>query len=147
MNVLKTDDTTARITRLCLLALAFLGMALGVFLLLFGDNGAIGEQWHKGVYLVGTALLLAALFTRWLSTLREGDVTRPHGVWYCPLVAAGLTLVVALLAYANLGIWPLGEKTVMVVDMHLQIQMFLLLMIFTQNLPKNPNESEFRSKK
>ena len=118
--MLNTEDTVARITRICLLILGFLGAAMGVFLLLFADADTTGNEWGRNVYLVGTALLLAALFTRWLTVLQDGGTSRPRPVWYCPVVAAGLTLAVTLLAYAYLGIWPLGQKTMMVVDMHHQ---------------------------
>ncbi|MBE6777848.1 MAG: hypothetical protein E7541_00480 [Ruminococcaceae bacterium] len=119
MTLRPEDDLTARLTRICLLALAFLGACFGGFCLLFPETDT-GLTFNQGVYLVLGTLLLAALFTRWVASLRDDGAVRSHKVWYCPLVAAGLTLAIALVAYAYLGVWPLGSKTVMVVDMHHQ---------------------------
>ncbi len=120
MSERHSEEMANRILRVCLLTLGFLGAALGVFLLLHQDEEIAGTQLSRSVYMVGGALLLAGLFTCWLSALRAREDTRSRSVWYCPLTAAGLTLCVTILAYAYLGIWPLGDKTMMVVDMHHQ---------------------------
>lgn len=120
MNTLHAEERASRFIRLCLLILGFLGAALGVFLLLYQDTAIGGTRVSRAVYLIGGAMLLAGLLTRWLTVLRTPEEPRTRRAWYCPLMAALLTLAVALLAYAYLGIWPLGDKTVMVVDMHHQ---------------------------
>ena len=43
-----------------------------------------------------------------------------RSAWLCPLVAGGLGLALFLLAYIFLGVWPVGIKSVMMVDMHHQ---------------------------
>ncbi len=121
MKVLRTEEFAARLVRVCMLTLGFLAAALCVFLLLFQDKNISDTRTvYQAVYLIGGAVLIAGLFTRWLYLFRSAGEPHPRSVWYCPLTAAGLTLCVALLAYAYLGIWPLGDKTVMVVDMHHQ---------------------------
>ena len=68
---------------------------------------------------MGAAGLLAGLGTGiYVALLHPAHERR--SAWFCPLAAAGLTLAVMLLGYARWGVWPLGEKSVMLVDMHHQ---------------------------
>ncbi len=70
----------------------------------------------------GIAALLATLiFVLSREALRDSEDTpleRP--VWYYPVLSGLLSLGAMLVAYAFLGMWPFGEKTGMVVDMHHQ---------------------------
>ncbi len=53
--------------------------------------------------------------------LRPGKEPVPaHKVWYYPVMAGLLSLFVMCVAYSFVGMWPLGEKSAMMVDMHHQ---------------------------
>ncbi|MBQ9964752.1 MAG: YfhO family protein [Clostridia bacterium] len=43
-----------------------------------------------------------------------------HAVWYYPVMAGLLSLFVMCVAYTFVGMWPFGEKSAMMVDMHHQ---------------------------
>lgn len=75
-------------------------------------------RWQFAVFTVCGAALVAGLLTVTVSGLRSLPKRRP--VWFCPLVAAGLGLCLYLLGYAFLGVWPLGEKSTLMVDLHHQ---------------------------
>lgn len=75
-------------------------------------------RWQFAVFTVFGAALLAGLLTVAVSALRSEAKARP--VWFCPLVAAGLSLCLYGLGYAFLGVWPLGEKSILMVDLHHQ---------------------------
>ena len=109
----------AKFTRVCSWLLLFIAALLPVFLLLFHDSDMGGTSLSQSVYALGGAVLIAALFTHWASTMRR-PTAPTYSRWFCPLAAGGLTLCVTLLAFAYIGIWPLGEKTTMIVDMHHQ---------------------------
>ena len=75
-------------------------------------------RWQFAVFTVCGAALLSGLLTVTVSALRSEPKHRP--VWFCPLVAAGLSLCLYGLGYAFLGVWPLGEKSILMVDLHHQ---------------------------
>ena len=70
----------------------------------------------------GIALLLSVLvFIVSREALREPqDKTAERPVWYFPLMSGLLSLAAMCVAYSFLGMWPFGERTGMVVDMHHQ---------------------------
>lgn len=109
----------AKFTRVCSWLLLFIAALLPVFLFLFNDSKDSGTSLSQSVYALGGAVLIAALFTHWASTLRR-PTAPTYSRWFCPLAAAALTLCITLLAFAYIGIWPLGHKTTMIVDMHHQ---------------------------
>lgn len=116
---LRSNETSTRITRFCIGVMSFLLLAAAVFLWLWNSGTAPDAYWARAVYLVGAAGLLAGLGTGiYVALLHPAHERR--SAWFCPLAAAGLTLAVMLLGYARLGVWPLGEKSVMLVDMHHQ---------------------------
>lgn len=120
----RTENSAQRIIRLCALALAFLGLALGLFLLLrqsfLGDDGAAVNKLQLALYTVGGSALIAALGTLCVRACLPSDSSRPREWWACPLAAAGLGLAVMSLAYVHLGVWPVGDKSILMVDMHHQ---------------------------
>ena len=73
---------------------------------------------QKAMYVLCSSLVLAGVGTFALSAWygQESKSTR----WTCPLAAAGLSLALYFVAYCFLGVWPIGPKSVMVVDMHHQ---------------------------
>lgn len=116
---LQSDDLSTRITRFCIGVMSFLLMAAAVFLWLWHSGTMPDAYWARAVYLMGAAGLLAGLGTGvYVATLLPEREQR--SVWFCPLAAAGLAWSVMLLCYARLGVWPLGDESVMLVDMHHQ---------------------------
>lgn len=115
----QTEELNRRITRFCIGVLCFLLLAAAVFFWLWQSGNIPDAFWARAVYVVGSSGLLAGLgvglYAVWLRPERK-----PLARWFCPLAAAGLTLAVMLLAYARLEVWPLGGKSVMLVDMHHQ---------------------------
>ncbi len=109
----------AKFTRVCSWLLLCIAVLLPLFLLLFHDEDIGGTYLSQGAYALGGATLIAAMITHWATTLRR-PTAPSYGRWFCPLAAGGLTLCVILLAFAYIGIWPLGTKTAMTVDMHHQ---------------------------
>lgn len=108
-----------QLTHLCGLVLAFLAMTVAVFYGLRALHIPEGTLLQQGVYTLGGALLLAGLSTAFFASLKKERDWYPS-VWVCPLTAAGLSLCLFILAYTYLGVWPLGEKSIMLVDMHHQ---------------------------
>ncbi len=109
----------AKFTRICSWLLLFIAALLPLFLLLFHDSEIGGTSLSQSVYALGGAVLIAALFTHWASTMRRPSAPT-YSLRFCPLAAAGITLCITLLAFSYIGIWPLGHKTTMIVDMHHQ---------------------------
>ena len=118
-RVLQSEDISTRITRFCIGVMSFLLLAAAVFLWLWNSGTMPDAYWARAVYLVGAAGLPAGLGTGVYVAMLHPEQTQ-RSVWFCPLAAAGLTLAVMLLSYARLGVWPLGEESVMLVDMHHQ---------------------------
>lgn len=48
------------------------------------------------------------------------DTRREHSVWFYPIMSGLLSLAAMCVAYSFLGMWPFGEKSAMMVDMHHQ---------------------------
>ncbi len=114
-----TEDRSRHLMRLCGLILAFLALTVVFFFALREFNMPGGTLLQQGVYTLGGALLLAGIGTGVFAGLK-GDDERPWGPWTAPLLAAGLSFYLFTMTYAYLGVWPLGEKAVMLVDMHHQ---------------------------
>ncbi len=116
------DHRNRRILRQCLLFMLFLVLTLGGFFALrqFFPLSDSATAWQKGVFTVGGALLLAGVGTLTVAGFGAYPRTEERPVWYCPLMAAGLSLSLYLLGYTFVGIWPLGTESVMMVDMHHQ---------------------------
>ncbi|MBE6757178.1 MAG: hypothetical protein E7552_01335 [Ruminococcaceae bacterium] len=109
------------ILRAVSLVLFFAGCAAIGYWLFGHDNPAleVRSEVQQLVYPLGLGLLLSSLLTATLSAaLWKNEEERP--VWYYPVAAALLTLCGLGLAYVFLGIWPMGDETCLIVDMHHQ---------------------------
>ena len=85
-----------------------------------GDVLYSTQQWVYGILLgimVG-GLVTAVMYTL-LPAVRE-TTPRAKGTLYYPLIAGALALCAMTLAYVTLGVWPVGNESVMIVDMHHQ---------------------------
>ena len=123
---IREDDRSQQILRYAVLFMLFLALTLAMF---FGLR-----QWHApdlppegkattaqhGVYTVGAGMLVAGVVTAAVAAFDEEKKNKQRPLWFCPLLAGGLGLALFILGYAFLGVWPLGDKTVMMVDMHHQ---------------------------
>lgn len=118
-----TEEARFRqILQRALLVGLFVLVTLGVFLALQEwyptQSGATDLQ--TGFFNLGGALLLAGLATAVAAALRCGPRREERPVWHAPLLAAAVSLCLLVLGYAFLGVWPLGEKSILMVDMHHQ---------------------------
>lgn len=104
-------------------AAALLGAMLVVMMLWYDKDGVPSDDLRrKAVYVLGTALILGFLFAVFLNEAMRGRKERrpKRGVWFYPVISGVLSLACMCLAYTFLGMWPLGDKTGMIVDMHHQ---------------------------
>ena len=123
----QTDSTSRRIIRACALTMVFLILGLVIFLWLRhgylkeykGIEGEI-DRLQMALYTVGGSALVAVIGTLCAKACFPNEAARPRGVWACPLAAAALSLALMALAYVHLGVWPVGEKSILMVDMHHQ---------------------------
>ena len=121
----QTDDVSRRIIRACALTMVFLILGLVIFLWLRYSylkeyEGMQVNHLQMALYTVGGSALVAAIGTLCVKACFPTGETRPRSVWAGPLAAAGLSLAVMALAYVHLGVWPVGEKSILMVDMHHQ---------------------------
>ena len=121
---IRADQKQSRTLRYAVLFILFLALTLALFFAL--------RQWHApelppdghattaqhGFYTVGAGMLVAGIITAAVAAFDEEKKERP--IWFCPLLAGGLGLALYVLGYAFLGVWPLGDKTILMVDMHHQ---------------------------
>ncbi len=125
VNAIQEDEHNNRILRYAVLFILFLSLTLAVFFALrqwhapdIGPNGNATVAQH-GAYTVGAGMLVAAIVTAAVAAF-DGGKKEERPVWFCPLLAGGLGLALYIIGYAFLGVWPLGDKTILMVDMHHQ---------------------------
>lgn len=124
----ESDRVAVRIVRWGLLAIGFLLMTLVAFYAI--------DRWHtpqmpagedasdlqKGLYaLLGSALLSALAVTviaAW-HPLRDATPIR-RKKWFCPLVAGAIAVGIFCIGYIFLGVYPVGGKSILTVDLHHQ---------------------------
>ncbi len=79
---------------------------------------------QKHIYPVVFAFVLAALAALWLikqlGFLKTDEPGEEYTASYFPIFSGLLALVCMVLCYSFLGVWPVGTKSVMLVDMHHQ---------------------------
>ncbi len=122
------SQKASRITAAIALSVLF---SVLVFLLLWGfgswnptgiDASTDVGFAQKAACCGGISVLLGALlYVLSHQYLRDSKEPAPqHSAWYYPLLSGLLSLGVMCVAYSFLGMWPLGEKSAMMVDMHHQ---------------------------
>ncbi len=114
-----TEDKNSRLLRLCSFVIVFLSLTVGVFFILRAGHMPQGNAWQKGVYTLGCALLLSACVTLFVAVW-SGEKRLRLPMWACPVAAAAGGLFVLCMLYAWLGVWPIGDRSLMLVDMHHQ---------------------------
>ena len=125
---IEADRVAVRIVRWGLLAITFLVILLLVFCAL--------DRWHviqmpagedateaqKGLYTLMGAALLAAMAVTAIAAwhpLRDATPMR-RTKWFCPLTAAVLAVGIFCIGYVFLGVYPVGSKSILMVDLHHQ---------------------------
>lgn len=125
---LEQDRVAARIVRWGLLTIACLLLILVSFYAI--------DRWHtpempageeatalqKGIYALGGAALLAALTTTAIAAwhpLKDATPIRRER-WFAPLMAGAMALGIFCLGYVFLGVYPVGNKSILMVDLHHQ---------------------------
>lgn len=127
-RTLSADRVAARVVRWGALAIAALVLLLvGFFaidrwhtpLMPAGEDATIYQQ---GVYGLLSAALLAALAVTVIAAwhpLKDATPIRREG-WFMPLMAGVLALGIFCLGYVFLGVYPIGNKSILMVDLHHQ---------------------------
>lgn len=96
-------------------------MSFSFRLIFAGGDGRSTNTLQDVLYPLEMGILLGALATLCFAQLlssREDIPDRP--VWFFPLLSGLLALFAMTAAYTHLGMWPVGTKTGMIVDMHHQ---------------------------
>ena len=119
--MIKTSVSLTQILKATLLTIVFLLLAVLLYFA-FRENDALSYTTQKMAFGCGLSAILSFLATIWLSMQLSDS---PAGsmkkkVWFYPVVSGVLALCCMTLAYIFLGVWPIGQKTVMIVDMHHQ---------------------------
>ena len=101
-----------------LIFLALSGILGGKSLTGIADNMKL-QNW---TFCIGIGVLVAVLVVVWLNEFMRDSREKPreHGRWLYPVLSGVLALAGMCLAYTFLGMWPIGDKTGMIVDMHHQ---------------------------
>ena len=77
---------------------------------------------QQQLYPLLSGLFIGGLTMLWVhhQTASDRMLKKEPKVWYFPVLGGALTLIIAVLAYMCIGMWPVGEKCAMIVDMHHQ---------------------------
>jgi len=76
---------------------------------------------QKTMFPVMSAILIGALAGIWLYNQTAGRLnSKEPKAWVMPVLGGALTLCIAVSAYVCIGMWPAGEKSAMIVDLHHQ---------------------------
>ena len=69
-----------------------------------------------------SALFIGGLTVLWLYHQTAANIKRKAEpkAWFFPVLGGALTLIIAVLAYICIGMWPVGEKSALIVDLHHQ---------------------------
>ena len=114
-------EANARLFKGAFLLILFVALAFSFRLFFVGKNPA-SPTLQEVVYPILMGALLGALATLCAAQLLHNreDFKGERPVWFFPLLSGLLGLVAMTAAYAHLGMWPVGTKTGMIVDMHHQ---------------------------
>ncbi len=104
-----------------LLAVVFLAVVVLVFLLA-KESPTLASDAQKFIYPIFSGILIGGLTVLWLwyQSMPNARFTAGEKAWFFPVMGGALTLVLASLAYVCMGMWPVGDKSAMIVDMHHQ---------------------------
>ncbi len=119
--VRESKHSRANLFQYVLMGMVFVAVTALVFLLTksFANLTTPLQQW---MYPLFCGFLLGGLTVLWLyyHTSGEEEPHREPKIWFFPVLAGALTLMIAAIAYACVGMWPVGQESPMIVDMHHQ---------------------------
>ena len=127
-RALSADRVAARVVRWGALAIAALCLLLIGFVAIdrwhtpLMPAGEDASAFQQGVYGLLSAALLAALTVTVIAAwhpLKDATPIRRER-WFMPLMAGALALGVFCLGYVFLGVYPIGNKSILMVDLHHQ---------------------------
>ena len=116
--------STASVIRTAILAVLFVSLTALLFLG-FQQDKVLESDAQKVLYPLGMALVLASLAVSWL-WMQSADPKQRLNLsprarrWMYPVISGVLALTCMVLAYMYLGMWPVGDRSAMIVDMHHQ---------------------------
>ncbi len=104
-----------------LTAVVFVAVTALVFLL-FRLQPSLSNTVQKWMVPLLAGFLIGGLTVLWLyyQTASDGGLKKEPKIWYFPVLSGALTLAIFALAYMCLGIWPIGDRSAMIVDLHHQ---------------------------
>lgn len=117
----KKTHASLEVVRAIALVVFFGGCAVLGYII-FGGGTALASKnaLQQVLYPLGLGVMLSGLLTAMLAMLMRRGRPGVRPVWFYPALAALLTFCGLGIAYIFLGIWPIGEKTCLMVDMHHQ---------------------------
>ncbi len=104
-----------------LMAVVFL--AVGAMVALIAKQApTLTTAAQKWMYPVFAGVLIGGLTALWLyyQANYKGETSFEQKPWFFPVFSGVLTLIVTMIAYIAIGMWPIGEESAMIVDMHHQ---------------------------
>ena len=114
------DRQKRRTRQYVLLGVFFVALFVPLFLLTRSME-QLQTSAQQFLFPVGFSLLIAGLATMWLGMRTKViSAKADDDKWFFPLLSAILTLIVMCLAYAWVGMWPVGDRSAMIVDLHHQ---------------------------
>lgn len=127
-DALSADRVAVRVVRwggfaiaaLCLLAIGFFAInRWHAPLMPAGEDATILQQ---GVYSLLSAALLAALTVTVIAAWHPLKDATPikREPWFMPMMAGAIALGIFCLGYVFLGVYPIGNKSILMVDLHHQ---------------------------
>ncbi len=117
----KQPPKNHRVFLYVLYAVAFLAVGITVYLLTQNAEPLVSES-QKLLYPLFAGGLLGGMTVLWLyhQTTPSARLGGEVKAWFFPVLTGALSLFVAIIAYIFIGMWPVGEKSAMIVDMHHQ---------------------------
>lgn len=115
----KTSVSQIRVIRTIILVIVFLSLTC-ILYVGFGQDRNLTFINQRRVFPLGFGALLSGLAAMLLSVQMGETPAVPKKRWFYPLMSALLGFAVMSLAYIYLGVWPFGDRSVMIVDMHHQ---------------------------
>ncbi len=117
----KKPNNSMNVIMMVLLGVVFAAVAVMIYLIA-KEAPTLSTDLQKLLYPVLSGVLIGGLTVFWLyyQTTPDAELHKEPKVWFFPVLGGGLTLILASLAYICIGMWPIGEESAMIVDMHHQ---------------------------
>ncbi len=79
-------------------------------------------EMQKTLFPLLSGVIIGGMTALWLfyQSYPRAVIDHKPKAWFFPVLCGALTLVLASIAYIGIGMWPIGEKSAMIVDLHHQ---------------------------